>query len=672
MRLLLRLLCLLALSLALVVPGFAGEPDKHKAKAKKTTEATKTDSPDAKPELAPPPPPATTASDDDKKLRPIPPTTGLNGLFTMESGESLPAKAVTVGGAANKFSRNPGSITVLEIQLTVGYAVTKRWSLFFGFNPNQHIHSGAPTRLSLATPPCVPVVPNVGTTIYRPITCVAGGAAAYVEDFPFANRNTGGVGAITLGSKFNIASQARGNPFGFSIRTDFIIPTLTRLSGLLDNSTQTGQFGFNILGALTRNFGNLFEATLNVGYTFTRDPRSGGVAVLNQADQFRGGFGMRMFPKSRIQVITEYNGLVFVGTHTPNTTFGARDPLDAVWGLRLYPVNWLAFDIGYRYTLNQLQSHDRHGFVVKVGTTYERPKPVPVNHPPTASCSASASSVFVGSGDAVNVSVTASDPDNDPLSYSYSSSGGTIDGTGPQVRWNSAGLAAGSYTVNARVDDGRGGVASCAVDIRVEPKPNRPPVISCSADRSSVIVGERVRITANASDPDNDPLSYSWRSNGGQVVGGGNAVQLDTTGLAPGSYTVTGRVDDGRGGAADCNVVVRVETPPVQAQASKLNECFFRAGSARVDNVCKRVLDDVALRLGASPKDRMILVGYSDPAEGKTDKLAKQRAAAAKKYLAGKGVADSRVETRAAGGQKGAGKKNRRLDVISVPEGATY
>ena len=89
MRLLLRLLCLFALSLALVVPGFAGEPDKHKAKAKKTTEATKTDSPDAKPELAPPPPPATTASDDDKKLRPIPPTTGLNGLFTMESGESL-------------------------------------------------------------------------------------------------------------------------------------------------------------------------------------------------------------------------------------------------------------------------------------------------------------------------------------------------------------------------------------------------------------------------------------------------------------------------------------------------------------------------------------------------------------------------------------------------------
>lgn len=670
MRLLLRLFCLFALSLALVVPGFAGEPDKPKAKAKKTTEAAKMNSPDAKPDPAPPPPPASTAGADDKQLRPIPPTTGLNGLLTIESGEPLPAKAVTVGGAANKFSRNPGSITVLETQMTIGYAVTNRWSLFFGFNPQQHIHSGAQGRLSLNpfNLGC-PLVPN---TIYRSISCIPGGAAAYVEDFPFANRNTGGVGAITIGSKFNIASQSRGNPVGFSIRTDFIIPTATGLNSLLDNSTQTGQFGFNILGALTRNFGNLFEATLNLGYTFTRDPRLGGVAVLNQADQFRGGFGMRMFPKSRIQVITEYNGLVFVGTHTPNTTFGARDPLEAVWGVRLYPVNWLAFDIGYRYTLNQLQSRDRHGFVIKAGTTYLKPKPVPVNHPPTAACSASASSVYVGSGDPVNVSVSASDPDNDPLNYSYSSNGGTIDGTGPQVRWNSAGLAAGSYTVNARVDDGRGGVASCAVDIRVEPKPNRRPVMSCSAERSSVLAGERVRITANASDPDNDPLNYSWRSNGGQVVGSGGAVQLDTTGLAPGSYTVTGRVDDGRGGAADCNVAVRVENPPVQAQASKLNECFFRAGSARVDNVCKRVLDDVALRLGASPKDRMALVGFSDPAEGKTDKLAKQRAAAAKKYLAGKGVADSRVETRAAGGQKGAGKQNRRLDVILVPEGATY
>ena len=316
---------------------------------------------------------------------------------------------------------------------------------------------------------------------------------------------------------------------------------------------------------------------------------------------------------------------------------------------------------------------DRHGFVAKLGTSWTAaPPPAPPNRPPTATCSADKSSVFVGSGDSVNISISASDPDNHPMTYSYSASGGTVEGTGPQARWNSDALAAGSYSVTAQVDDAHGGAASCTVDVRVDPRPNRPPVMTCSAERSSAIAGERVRISATASDPDNDPLTYSWRTNGGQIIGSGASVQLDTTGLTPGNYRVTGRVDDGRGGAADCNADVKVEAPAQPALASKLNECFFRSGSGRVDNVCKRVLDDVALRLSSSPRDRVVIVGYADPAEAKHDKLAKQRADNAKKYLEGKGAAGTRVETRGAGGQKGAGKQNRRVDVILVPEGATY
>ena len=120
-------------------------------------------------------------------------------------------------------------------------------------------------------------------------------------------------------------------------------------------------------------------------------------------------------------------------------------------------------------------------------------------------------------------------------------------------------LALGSYTVTARVSDGRGGATSCSADIKVEPRPNRPPTMSCSVDPSSVRPGGRVRVTATASDPDNDPLTYAWQSNGGQVSGSGAEVQVDTTGLTAGSYAVTGRVDDGRGGAADCRAQFSVE-----------------------------------------------------------------------------------------------------------------
>jgi outer membrane protein OmpA-like peptidoglycan-associated protein len=604
-------------------------------------------------------------------LQPVPPTTGVNGLFTVESGEPLPRKTIATMVGVNKFSRAPGSLTVLNTSMGVAVQVSKRWSLFVNFDPNRHVHLGRPTQLSVN--PVSLGCPQVGNTIYRSISCTVGGAAAYVEDYPFVNRSGNGVGEFVVGAKFNILSQRRGNPFGLSLRGDIYIPTAMGLGSLLDRQNQSGQVNFGVTAAATRNFGGIMEGTLNAGVRLTRNPHDGSTDLMVQANQFKVGLGMLMFPRSRFQIMSEYNGTIFFGDSTPNTTFGPRDPVDGVWGLRLYPWKQVAVDLGYRYMLNLNGTHDRHGFVVKIGTSWTpAPPPPPPVLPPSATCSVDKSSIYIGSGDAVNLNVNANDPAGYPLTYSYTVTGGTVEGNGPQARWNLDALGAGNYTVTAQVDNGHGGVVSCSADARVEPKPNHPPVMTCSVERSSAIAGERVRVTANASDPDNDPLTYTWRSNGGQVVGSGASVELDTTGLAPGSYTVTGRVEDGKGGAADCTADVKVEAPAPAPQSSKLNECSFRSGSARVDNVCKRVLDDVALRLSSTPRDRIVIVGYADPKEAKSEKLAKQRADNASKYLQDKGAAVARIETRAAGGQKGADKQNRRLDVILVPEGATY
>src|SRR6202140_637980 len=192
------------------------------------------------------------------------------------------------------------------------------------------------------------------------------------------------------------------------------------------------------------------------------------------------------------------------------------------------------------------------------------PPPPPPNRAPSASCSADKNMVYAGSGDFIVVRASASDPDNDPLTYSWTTTGGTVEGSGPEVRWNSSGANPGTYTTKVRVSDGRGGTADCSADIRVEPRPNRPPTMSCTLDRNSVVVGETVQVTATAGDPDNDPLTYSWNSSGGRVRGTEASVRFDTAGVTPGQYTVTGRVDDGRGGTADCslNVAVRAPQPP--------------------------------------------------------------------------------------------------------------
>ncbi len=202
---------------------------------------------------------------------------------------------------------------------------------------------------------------------------------------------------------------------------------------------------------------------------------------------------------------------------------------------------------------------------------------------------------------------------------------------------------------------------------------NRPPSLSCTSERGTVVAGERVRFSAQASDPENDRLTYAWVANGGQLSGKtGSSVTLDTTGVVPGRYTVNSQVSDGMNAAVDCTVYVTVQAPAAPPQARKIGECGFGASSARVDNVCKRVLDDAAIRLKNDPSATLAVIGYSDPGESAAAKLAAQRAGSVRDYLAAQGIASARIDVRPATGQAGAGAQNRRIDLIWVPAGANY
>lgn len=320
-------------------------------------------------------------------------------------------------------------------------------------------------------------------------------------------------------------------------------------------------------------------------------------------------------------------------------------------------------------------SRPQSNFRLSTGLVFEWGRhPETVNRPPTVSLSADKSSVMQGSGETVNLHATGADPDGDTLTYQWSDTCGTVNGNGTDAKWTPPDNT-GSCTVKVNVNDGHGGTADASTDLRVTPKPQpKPPTMSCSVDRGSVMAGEKVTVTATANSPDNFNLTYTWRANGGQVAGNGATVTFDTSGLAPGRYTITGRVDDGHGQAADCQASVEVQTPPPAPQASKINDCAFKpANSARVDNVCKRVLDDVALRLQNEPKGTIVVIGYADPKERKADKVASDRAENSKKYLTDKGIDASRITTRPGTGKAGATPdENRRIEIIWVPEGATY
>ncbi|HKO05155.1 MAG TPA: hypothetical protein VJW51_10415 [Candidatus Acidoferrales bacterium] len=631
-------------------------------------------------------------------MTPVPPAIGERGsTFTLESGETLGRHAVGFAVSADKFSRAPGDVTVLNLDEDLAVGITDRISAFVEFTSLSHIHVGRPTELSLnptlAGCPLVPLKGSTGNTIYKDIYC--GGlvtpAAAYVEDYPFANHNNTGVGTFEFGFKFNLLSQKRSSPIALALRTDFIIPTVTGLTDLLSNGTQNGEFNFQVMLAASRRWGGTVETTLNLPVLITLDPRSGGVVLLNQAKQFKPGFGLTVFPDKRIQIISEYTGTIFFGQATQNSTFGPRDPIGAVYGVRLYPWRIFAIDLGYRSEFGLNQVTDRNGFVIRAATTWVPSKKLPPAV--TLECGvavADPATVEATTGAPVSVTVRAAASDNGPIAYSYDVSGGRIDGSGSQVRWNYSGLAAGTYTISPTAKSGAL-IATCpSTTVTVTSAPPAPRLVCSASPTTPVYAGEYVDVTATATDPKGNalpyPVTYVWKASGGTVEGSGARVRLNTTGLASGDYSVTARAE-GTGGAADCNAPVTVKNIE---PAREIARCTFKKFSASVTNACKNPpLDGVPPRFQQFPGATLVIEATADPSETHEDaskamkskakakltpeQLAKDRAQNVKNDLVKRlGLPESSIETHASVGKKGAGAANDTMTITLVPQGAKY
>jgi outer membrane protein OmpA-like peptidoglycan-associated protein len=291
--------------------------------------------------------------------------------------------------------------------------------------------------------------------------------------------------------------------------------------------------------------------------------------------------------------------------------------------------------------------------------------PPPPHRSPVASCSIDKTMVYVGSGEIAVVRADASHPDNDPLTYSWTANGGAVDGSGPEVRWNSSNTDPRTYTISARVNDRRGGTASCSADIRVALRPNRPPIMSCAVDHNPVWSGKSVQITATASDPDGDPLTYTWSAGRGRVRGTGATIDFDSSGLAPGRYPVTGHVDDGRGGFAECQLAIDVQDPPRIAELEKrldLHSIYFQTSRpysanptgglvSSQEQILVTLAQDFKEYLGFRPDAHLILGGHADHrgSEEYNKGLTERRVARTKSFLVEHGVPADSINTQSFG-----------------------
>ena len=152
-------------------------------------------------------------------------------------------------------------------------------------------------------------------------------------------------------------------------------------------------------------------------------------------------------------------------------------------------------------------------------------------------------------------------PHGDKLSYNWSASEGAITGEGATVTWT-APASAGSYNVTVTVIDSHGGNATKQITIPV--RANSPPIItSLIANAAWTGPSGSLQVTCNASDADDDALSYGWTTDGGAISGTGSTVNWSAP-RGVGAYNVTIVVKDGYGGKATrfLTLCVDLGTPP--------------------------------------------------------------------------------------------------------------
>lgn len=720
-RLVVRILCL-GLILILTAATAVAKP---KAKAKKTQDSANASSSAAASPAVPPPGSQDSGlrrtfsfSAADEPLNPQPSLFGFPGLWKAIGAQALPPKSF--GGSAfyDRINRNPGFLTISDVGWSGFVSLHERFALAGRMTINRRILMRRADQLSfgqerLATlffgacpfPKCFPsqLTPIVrfpgpaGADFRRveriPIlrdtftgTGALLNAAGFYNLYPWVNRRSqNGVGEVNLSGHINLWGIQEGTGVAVALRPNITIPTRFPNAGdigapdaglfgtalfsggrMIENGVQTGAFQYGMDLLIEGHAGSALGLYANIGFNYIRDPKENDQRLIGLRNDIPVRIGINVPRTSRLQLLLEYTADHFVGGGTRNR--GAEDSedwiADATAGFRAYLTPWLSLSGGYRHTINQWGG-DKHGFVGQLAASYipiEAPPAAPV--PPTVTCTADATTVRPGQE--VRLTATASTTGGGTLSYTWTTTGGRIEGQGPTARLDTTGLAPGTYTVTVRVSDSRGGFADCTVQIRIEapppPPPPQAPTVTCTVDRTTVRPGEVVNLTATGRSPDNRPLNYDWTVTGGRIEGSGANVRWDLSNVSSGTYTATVRVTDDRGMSADCSVSVTVQAPEVR-RAQKLNECNFRANSARVDNVCKAVLDDVALRLQSESGSRAIVVGHKTGRE-RAANLAAQRASNVKHYLVqDKGIDSGRIEVRT--GTEDASK----VEVWLVPQG---
>jgi len=172
---------------------------------------------------------------------------------------------------------------------------------------------------------------------------------------------------------------------------------------------------------------------------------------------------------------------------------------------------------------------------------------------------------------------------------------------------------------------------------------NRPPTVRARCEPCTVEVGKTATVTADASDPDGDSLTYKWSAAAGTLS---NTADRQTPWTAPmqeGAVPFTVEVTDGKGGRATDAITIQVIRPAVREIIFEDVHFDFDRYSLRPE--ATRALDEAVKAMTDNPQLRIELEGHTCNIGTAEYNLAlgDRRATAVRDYLVGRGIATDRL-----------------------------
>ena len=422
--------------------------------------------------------------------------------------------------------------------------------------------------------------------LFAPLTTPTGGI---VNEYPFVREEWTGntFGDTYVGTKVNILSEHRRQPFALAVRGTVKLPTAS------EDKVGTGQFDYFGDAVFSKEVNRSVEFAGFGGYAFRGDPTR-----VSLSDGFRWGFGAAFGARASLRFTTELHGeipvneTVLVSPGTIVGTDGSISPIltdldsrvNLAAGMTWQHPGGMLLGIGMNYRLG-IEGQSAVGLQLRLGfhsgvRIFSPPPPVPP----------------------APLRVEAA-PEPAPL---------------------------------APVPEPETPVSR---PLPAPPPPNRPPTVRAQCDPCQVEVGRSVTLRTTSQDLDGDTVRSFWTVPLGAIADARATTTQWRAETAPGKVVLTVTAEDGRGGKATDSVTIEVVALRVLADVQfGLNSSTLQADALRTLTAALKALND-------TPSMRLQIEGYASP-EGRAEynkALSERRARAVRDYLTSRGIAASRL-----------------------------